>query len=167
MRIYVPATVSVLEQLVEHGQFFPLSGTAFAVTPALRESYADGDDEELSEIALEEAARASLRLISGEHASGNPVVYRRAVVAVDVPDAVLRPDLDDAVVRVSDPVRFDQVASAHLDTAEATEDVQAAVMAVDEADLGDPDAEFVVSTAADHALAWYARQELPFLLELM
>jgi hypothetical protein len=38
---------------------------------------------------------------------------------------------------------------------------------VDAADLGDPDAEFTVGSAEDHALAWYAPQELPFLLELM
>ena len=45
--------------------------------------------------------------------------------------------------------------------------VEAAIDVIDEADLGDPDAEFVLGAAADHALAWYARQELPFLLDLM
>ena len=43
----------------------------------------------------------------------------------------------------------------------------AAIDAVDEADLGDEDAEFVVGDAQDHDLAWYAPQELPFLLELL
>ena len=39
--------------------------------------------------------------------------------------------------------------------------------AIDAADLGDPDAEFVLGDAEDHELAWYATQELPFLLELL
>ena len=34
--------------------------TAYAVTPALREWYAEGDAEELEYAALQEAARASL-----------------------------------------------------------------------------------------------------------
>ena len=41
------------------------NGTAFAVTPTLRESYAEGDDDELAEVALREAALASLRLLAG------------------------------------------------------------------------------------------------------
>ena len=36
-----------------------------------------------------------------------------------------------------------------------------------ESDLGDEDAEFTVGDAQDHDLAWYATQELPFLLELL
>ena len=43
----------------------PVNGTAFAVTPTLRESYAEGDDDELAEVALREAALASLRLLAG------------------------------------------------------------------------------------------------------
>ena len=42
-----------------------------------------------------------------------------------------------------------------------------AIEAVDAADLGDEDAEFVVGDAQDHDLAWYAPQELPFLLDLL
>jgi hypothetical protein len=167
MRVYIPATVPILQQLVTDGSFFPLSGTAFAVTPALREAYAEGDDDDLAEIALEEAARASLRLLAGAADSGHDVVFRRAVIAADVTEATPRPDLDDSVVRLSGPVTIQQVASAHVDTAEAMAAVETAIEVIDEADLGDPDAEFVLGAAADHALAWYARQELPFLLDLM
>ena len=46
VRVYVPATLAMLQQLVADGQLFPVSGTAFAVTPTLRESYAEGDDED-------------------------------------------------------------------------------------------------------------------------
>ncbi|MBJ7385190.1 MAG: hypothetical protein JHC55_11960, partial [Mycolicibacterium sp.] len=45
--------------------------------------------------------------------------------------------------------------------------VAAAVDVVDDADLGDEDAELTVGDAQDHDLAWYAAQELPFLLELL
>jgi hypothetical protein len=45
--------------------------------------------------------------------------------------------------------------------------VMAAVEVIDAADLGDEDAELTVGDAQDHDLAWYAVQELPFLLELL
>ena len=57
--------------------------------------------------------------------------------------------------------------AAYVDNADAESAVLAAIEAVDEADLGDEDAEFVVGDAQDHDLAWYASQELPFLLELL
>ncbi|WP_423245784.1 DUF6912 family protein, partial [Mycobacterium avium] len=45
--------------------------------------------------------------------------------------------------------------------------VAKAIEAVDAADLGDEDADLIVGDAQDHDLAWYASQELPFLLELL
>ena len=65
MRIYIPVTLAMLQQLVADGALRPVSGTAFAVTPKLREAYAEGDDDELGEVALREAALASLRLLAG------------------------------------------------------------------------------------------------------
>ena len=93
----------------------------------------------------------------------------KAVVVADGPDALVnpRPDLDDAVVRVDGRVALDQVVAAYVDNADAEPAVRAAVDVVDEADLGDEDAEFTVGDAQDHSLAWYATQELPFLLELL
>lgn len=169
MRVYVPATVPMLRELVAQQQLMPVSGTAFAVTAALREAYSSGDDEELAEVAMSEAALAALRLLaSGEDGPGGErVVLRRAVIAADVDDARERPDLDDAVVRVTGPVTLSQVASVHVDLPEAETDIERAVAVVDAADLGDPDAEFVIGDAQDHQLAWYAVQELPFLLELL
>ena len=38
-RVYVPTTLAMWQRLVADGSMFPVSGTAFAVTPALRESY--------------------------------------------------------------------------------------------------------------------------------
>lgn len=167
MRVYVPATLPMLQELVAEGFLQPRGGTAFAVTPALREAYAEGDDEELAEVAKAEAALASLRLLSGEPDDGSPL--RRAVVEADAdPDAATpRPDLDDAVVRVSGRLALDQVVAVYVDNAAAEPAVRAAVAVIDDADLGDEDAELTVGDAQDHDLAWYAVQEVPFLLDLL
>jgi hypothetical protein len=155
----------MLQQLVADQLLHARSGTAFAVTPTLREAYAQGDDEELAEVALRDAALASLRLLAGEGSSTMPP--RRAVVVADVGDLTPRPDLDDAVVRLSAPIALADVIAVYVDNADAEAAVLAAIEVVDEADLGDEDAEFVVGDAQDHDLAWYASQELPFLLELL
>jgi len=171
MRIYIPATLSMLQQLVADGSLRPVSGTAFAVTPKLREAYAEGDDDELGEVALQEAALASLRLLAGaaedSRQSGDELPPRRAVLVADVDDVTLRPDLDDAVVRIGALVTSDDVVAVFVDNAAAEPQVKAAVAVVDAADLGDEDAELTVGDAQDHDLAWYAVQELPFLLELL
>lgn len=167
MRVYIPATLAMLQQLVADGSLQPLSGTAFAVTPTLRESYAEGDDEELAEVAIGEAALASLRLLAAESERADAELpLRRAVLIADA-DATPRPDLDDAVVRVSGRVNLDQVVAAYVDNSGAESAVKAAIAVVDDADLGDEDAEFVVGDAQDHSLAWYGTQELPFLLDLL
>jgi hypothetical protein len=155
----------MLQQLVADRLLHARSGTAFAVTPTLREAYSEGDDDELAEVALREAALASLRLLAGEGVSDLPP--RRAVLVADVGEATLRPDLDDAVVRLAGPIAFDEVVAAYVDVADAEAAVLPAIEAIDSADLGDEDAEFVVGDAQDHDLAWYAAQELPFLLELL
>jgi hypothetical protein len=155
----------MLQQVVADRSMRVVNDTAFAVTPMLRESYAEGDDDELAEVALRDAALASLRLLAGEAASDLPP--RRAVVVADVEGATSRPDLDDAVVRLSGPITFDDIVAAYVDNAEAESAVVRAIEAVDAADLGDEDAEFIVGDAQDHDLAWYAAQELPFLLELL
>jgi hypothetical protein len=59
------------------------------------------------------------------------------------------------------------VVAAFVDNAAAEVLVKAAVEVIDAADLGDEDAELTVGDAQDHDLAWYAAQELPFLLELL
>jgi hypothetical protein len=170
MQIYIPVTLAMLQQLVDDGSLLPVNGTAFAVTPRLREAYAEGDDDELGDVALREAALASLRLLAGAGASEQPdakLPPRRAVLLADVGEVTLRPDLDDAVVRIGAPVATEDVVAAFVDNAAAEADVSAAIAVIDEADLGDEDAELTVGDAQDHDLAWYATQELPFLLELL
>lgn len=165
MRVYLPATLEMLSTLSENGEFVPIGGTAFAVTPTLREAFIAGDDEELAEVAMREAARASLRLIAAQDAGELPV--RRAVVSADVDEVKLRPDLDDAVVKVRGPISLKSVAAVHIDGSDAEAAVRKASAVVDAADLGDEDAELAVGDAEDFDLGWYATQELPFLLELL
>jgi hypothetical protein len=165
VRVYIPATLTMLQTLVADGSIHARSGTAFAVTPTLRESYFEGDDDELAEVALREAALASLRLLAAEGDSGLPP--RRAVLVAEVDGVTLRPDLDDAVVRLDGPVGIADVIAAYLDNAAAEPAVLEAIEVIDSADLGDEDAEFTVGDAQDHDLAWYASQELPFLLDLL
>ncbi|WP_194289866.1 DUF6912 family protein [Nocardia macrotermitis] len=174
----------MLRELVAEREIRAINDTAFAVTPALREAYASGDDEELAEVAMIEAGRAALRLLAQEREAAlladetaadsdedggdySAPVYRRAVIAADVTGATLRPDLDDAVVRLSAAVTYKQIASVHVDLADAEPAIAKAVDVIDAADIGDEDAEFVLGDAEDHQLAWYAAQELPFLLDLL
>jgi len=160
----------VLRTLVDDGAL-PGPHTAFAVTPQLREFYelsdAEADTEELEYAALLAAARASLRLLDIDPMA----IRRRVVLAADVPDAAVTqiddPDTDRGAVRVEADVRVQDVASAHIDGAEAEDDVRAAVNVVLEADLGSEDAQFVVDQAEGHELAWYARQEIGPALDLL
>ncbi|OBF11495.1 hypothetical protein [Mycobacterium sp. 852002-10029_SCH5224772] len=166
--IYIPATLPMLQRLVAEGSVRPVNGTAFALTPTLREAYAEGDDDELADVAMREAALASLRLLAaGADAPSESLPPRRAVLAADVDDLTYRPDLDDAVVRLPGAVAIEDVIAAYVDNAAAEEAVAKAIEAVDAADLGDEDADLIVGDALDHDLAWYANQELPFLLDLM
>jgi hypothetical protein len=116
-------------------------------------------------VALREAALASLRVMAGE--PGGELPPRRVVLEVEVSDATARPDLDDAVVRLAGPIGLADVVAAYVDNAAAEAAVVAALEVIDSADLGDEDAELTVGDAQDHDLAWYATQELPFLLELL
>lgn len=172
MRVYVPATLPMLRRLLADGRLAPVGLTAFALTPRLRESYVAGTEEELEYVAMAEAARASLRLLAAELAGGdggaaNGTEPRRVVVAADADGVTPRPDLDDGAVRLAGPLPLEAVVAVHVDTAGAAAAVTAAAAAVDAADLGDPDAEFVLGDAEDHELAWYDPSELPFLLDLL
>ncbi len=167
MRVYLPATTTVLERLLDQGRLTgPL--TVFTVTPQLRGFYELSDgDEELEYAALIAAARASLRLIDNDPSAAR----RRVVLAADVPDDSVTPIEDDAAdagaARTTVDVALADVASAHIDVAEAEADVRAAVNVVLEADLGSEDAQFRVDQAEGHELAWYATQEIGPALDLL
>lgn len=167
MRVYVPATWPMLRKLVAGGRFDPVGGTAFALTPRLREAYVTGDEDELEYAAMSEAARASLRLLAVEFGLGeDSTPARRIVVSADLDDVTLRPDLDDGVVRIRGGIDLTAIAAVHVDTEDAEFAVRQAAGAVDAADMGDLDAEFLVGEAEDHELAWYDAAEVAFLVEL-
>ena len=67
----------MLHELNSAGEFKPLNGTAFALTPALRESYTAGSAEDLEYVATAEAARASL----SAGAYGTPPAYSTSHIA--------------------------------------------------------------------------------------
>ena len=157
VRVYVPATVPMLATLRAEGQLGAV--TAHAVTPALREWYAEGDEEELEYVAFTRAAQAALQLL--RHDPSAP--RRRVVVSADVPSAALvREDVElgSSQVRLPQPVSLKEVASIHVDGADAADSVAAAAEVVAEALAGDPDAQFTVDGAEDHELEWYAVSEL-------
>lgn len=170
MRVYLPVTLPGLAAAgVGPGSGGPspalaevtaTGASAYAVTPALREWYREGDLDELEYAAMTRAALASLRLLA---AGGGD---RRAVLAADVPDdmVVLDPSFDAAAVMVMGPVRLDQVVSAHVDDPSATADVARAAELVAAADAGDQDAQFTIDGLDDHELQWYDAQEIRFLL---
>ncbi|MER7836661.1 hypothetical protein ABTY98_12270 [Streptomyces sp. NPDC096040] len=169
MRVYVPLTLPGLAEAHKTGELGTGPFVAYAVTPALREWYLSDDIEELEYAALNRAALASLRLLAADPGA----VRRRVVVAVDVPDgaAAADPDrgLDPAAlgeVRVTGTVALAKAASVHIDSGDAEEAVAAAAGALQAADGGDDDAQFVVDGAEDHELLWYATQEIPNLVGL-
>jgi len=163
MRAYLPSTLPGLAAALRAGHLRPR--VAFAVTPALREAYASGDQEELEYVALTAAARASLRLLA-EDPQAPP---RRVVLAVEVDDAVVaaspHAEQDPAQVSISVNVLVGKLVSAHVDDEQAASDIRTAIQALPAADEGDDDAAFDVDQAEGHELGWYAAQELPHLVK--
>lgn len=165
MRVYVPLTLSALPVVLAAGEIGPAPLTAYAVTPALRESYAEGDAEELEYVAMTHAALASLRLVAGDPSAAR----QRLVLAVDVPDGAVTTlatdEKDRAAVHLTEVVPVAAVAAAHLDGVEAEPAVVAALEALPSADAGDEDARFVLDEVESHELLWYDSSELHLLAE--
>src|SRR5215831_12432697 len=126
----------------------------YAVTPALREAYASGDEEELEYAALTEAARASLRMLANDKTAPP----RRVVLAAEIPAEQVKLDArsrEPGRVLVTAAIPVDRLASAHVDDIEAGQDVRAASYALEAADAGDDDARFAVDGAEAYELGWY------------
>lgn len=162
MRVYLPATLPLLARWLEAGAAPP--GPGCAVTPALREWYREGDQEELEYVAQMAAARAALELLAADPAAPR----RRVVVAADVADADVAV-LGDvgaarAAVAVGAAVPASAWASGLVDAEDADVVVGAAATALGAAAAGDPDAAFAVDEAEATELGWYDVSELPYLL---
>ncbi|MCM3886756.1 hypothetical protein [Frankia sp. R82] len=164
MRVYLPSTLAAARSVWESGEV--PAGTGFAVTPALREWYAQSESEEELEYAvLHDAARASLRLLDADPAAPR----LRLVFVAELADGAVRvrDDLDRGTVEIDFPVPWSSVEAVHVDDG-SDEEVLAAVRdAADqilEADLGGTDAAFTVDSAEGFELLWFAPQELPDLL---
>jgi hypothetical protein len=157
-RVYLPATLAQLVVLRESGEL-PPPIEAHAVTPALREWYAEGDEEELEYVAFTRAAQSALRLL--RHDPKAP--RRRVVVSIDLPGPMLKMnglELGSSLVDVVGKVPLRTVAAIHVDGLDAEADIAAAAGVVEEAEAGDPDAQFTVDGAEDHELEWYDPSEL-------
>src|SRR6476659_8164267 len=132
MRVFLPSTLPALAEALRAGQVsspaLDLNGSpdpgqqsGYAVTPALREAYASGDDEELEYAALTEAGRASLRMLAANPADPP----RRVVLAAEIPADQVKLDARDrepARVLVTAAIPIDTLASAHVDDTVAAQD---------------------------------------------
>jgi hypothetical protein len=157
--------VPLLARLREAGAIaVPQGVSGHAVTPGLREWYAEGDDEELEYVAFTRAAQEALRLLSAD----GKAPRRRVVISADVPLGGALPTeerLGSTLVRLDRAVALADVAAIHVDGPEAEAAVGAAVDAVPAAAAGDDDARFAVDGADDYELEWYDVSELDQLIE--
>lgn len=153
MRLYIPATSSLVTHLLSDGAITVERG--FAVTPELRqwhrESSGSDDLEELEYIAATMAAEASLALLE-EDASAVP---RRLVLAVELA-AGISPVDDGALgeVLAGVPIRREQVEAALVDGPEAESLIASVLDAAKDGQDADP---------VDLELMWFAAGELAYL----
>lgn len=163
MRVYLPSTLTRLQELLDEGAVTSAPLPGFAVTDDVRAFYDEGDDEELEYLALDLAAAASVRLLDADPSA----VRRRVVVVVESARVETAPRVDRSAVRVLADVAMRDVKAVHVDDPAAVPDVTAAADALVAADLGSEPSQLIVEEAAGHELGWYATQEIGTLLELL
>ncbi len=153
-RVYLPCTPRTLAAVVAAGGVGPAPLAAHAVTDAVREALAAGEEEEYA--AATAAAQSSIGLLRHDE------LARRVVLAVDVPTIREVPDTaDPTVVEVGEPVPWRRVAAVLVDSADAEDAVGAALEALRQ---GSPDAARQAERCLDHELGWWAAQEVDALL---
>ena len=168
-RVYVPTTLAGLARAQKLGTLNDPDAaegsdpelSAHAVTGAVREWYLEGNLEELEYSALIDAAESSLRLLALE-----PVApRRRVVVAVDVPEPLVRPGGEHrSSVLITGPIELSRVVSVHVDEVESIDTIVAAVDALAAAADGDDDARFQLDEAEACDLLWYDISEIDDLI---
>ena len=158
MRVYIGTTYDGLRELYRSTELGPPPLLGHAVTPALREAYAEGDLEELEYVALTAAALDSLRILQKHDCEPR----RRAVIAAEVPDAAVTAlhDNGPSAVDVSAAVPLTKVQAVFVDDPVTEAAVDAALSALA---AGGGAATEVEDVQAED-LMWFATQELPFLL---
>ncbi len=158
-RVYVPLAHDGLARLADDGALGPAPLEAYATTPALRRWYGEPEagDEELEAVAAALAGQASLGMLTMDEEV-------RLVAAVD---AGWTPDEDDQPgrVRLEAPVPGSDVAAVLADTAEAADDVRAAVRLLAVAAPDASEVERALDQVERYPLAWFAAAEVPVLLE--
>ncbi len=168
VRVYLPATFDMLGTLAKDGQMPVRSGVGFSLTPALREFFTSGDDEEIEYQAFLEASRASLRLLTAGGEEKFP--HRRVVISADLPETSVSANADkgEAVVDVF-PALLEtaQLVAIHVDDEGNEPATAAAIEVVDAADLGDEDAEITLGDCEDNLMSWYDAKELGVLVDLL
>lgn len=172
MRVFIPATHSMLADFARDSAMPIRSGVVFGLTQAVRDFYTSGDDEELEYTAFLDAARASLRLLATEDESGAQEAFpdRRVVISADIPDDNLAADpvSGDSVLRVSPAqLKLPQLRAIHVDDEAAEEKTRKAKECIDAADLGDEAAELALGDCEDQLMSWYDSKELGVLVDLM
>ncbi len=162
MRVFLPTTYAGVRTALAAGVVIAEIG--FAVTPAMREWYTEGDAEELEYLAGADAAAASLRLLVE---ADDAVPLRRVVLAAEVPDADVRPapEVQRTAVRLAAHVPWRAVESALVDDAAAEDDVRRAVSGLSGlSGLSAAETEKAMADVEDHEPGWWAVQELAALV---
>lgn len=156
MRLYLPATLDELDDLLRAGTPLAAPRRAHAVTPALVALLPDEDEEGVEFAAQLMAADDALVLL----ASRPDAPGLRLVVTVEVPDAAVRDGapqdaagVDDeaaSLVTLTAPAARDDVVCAHVDEPGARDEVARALDGDDAA----------LDALAERDLLWYDVSEL-------
>src|ERR1700712_375282 len=163
MRGYLPPTLTTVAALQQDREV--AGGTGWAVTPALRESYASGDSEELEYAVLARAAHQSLELLADDVRAPR----RRVVIVAEVPDGAVvaagtdgtggtdgadgeQQAPDPGEVIVTGPIAIRTIEAVHVDEPESVPLVRAVLI--------DPEDEDALGDLEDAHLLWYATQEI-------
>ena len=156
VRIYVPASVSMLRDVLVSGGIGPVPVVAHAVTDSLRASHDGADEEELEYAALTAAAQDSVAMMGADDPP------RRVVLVAEVGSASELPEGEPSLVEVGEVVPLATVVAVHADSADAAADVAAARAGLD----GEDEAALaLLDRCLEHELGWYATQEAAALAE--